>query len=150
MCLYQHCRFNCSPGPGYISPREMPMPVRAEIKHRGTTSWRLHHSCEHIRLDSVCQSLLVSPGCIVSTHPALSHLWNQTNKGTEEEGQLLGMCGKSLYPTLLPTDKNQCTMPGLPDETASRSHCITAAVHLMCKHIYGKQPQNLQGKKHLF
>lgn len=38
-------------------------------------------------------------------------------------------------------------MPGLQDETAALSRCIAAAVHLMCKHVCGKQPQNLQEKK---
>lgn len=41
-------------------------------------------------------------------------------------------------------------MPGLQDEMAALSHSIAAAVHLMCKHVCGKQPQNLQEKKYIF
>lgn len=70
---------------GHAPPREMPMPTSAEFKHGGPTSWRLHHSCEHIRLDSVSGS----PGFswLYCFHPSRPITSRQLNKQGHRRGR---------------------------------------------------------------
>lgn len=85
---------------GHAPPREMPMPTRAEFKHGGPTSWRLHHSCEHIRLDSVSGS----PGFswLYCFHPSRPITSPQLNKQGHRRGRAaLGGCGVQKVSALL-------------------------------------------------